>query len=113
MLHFFQVRKVFRITLYVLLCTLLLSLGDGPFIDEIIGEAHQEQARMIDHTGQQKHADTGSYAGVYQTLLNFLGTDAITPFVPRPPDNRLLSFERKPLVSRTVSSPERPPRRLA
>lgn len=68
---------------------------------------------MTDHTAQQKHADTGSYAGVYQTLLNFLGTDAITPHVPLPPDNRPLSFERKPLVSRTVSPPERPPRPLA
>lgn len=75
--------KIFRLAAYVVLFTLVLSLGDWPFVDEIFAQsAQQSQSMSVDEVAFQEigksfepqHSASADRpaASIYQSLTNLV-----------------------------------------
>ena len=102
--------KLVRVTLYVLLCALLLSLGDGPFLDEILVEESQQQQFVADGSNEVASTSQASCMSVYHTMLNFIGGEGTPSVVAAPARCTEISVGWEAFASRTVAPPDKPPR---
>lgn len=109
-----RVTKLFRLTVYVLLCALLVSLGDGPFVDEIIAEkGEQNQQQLIANaSSDQSTVATASCLCVYQTLLNFVGGGHNLAIETSTARHSQIPIARTTFASRFVAPLDKPPRTL-
>ena len=109
----FCVSKFVRLTLYVLLCALFLSLGDGPFLDEILVEETQQQQFIADGSNDLSTNAPASCMSVYHTMLNFLRGEDRPSFAAAPAHRSQISFARRAFASLVVAPLDKPPRSLA
>lgn len=103
--------KLVRFTLYVLLLALFVSLGDGPFLDEIMAEESQQQQQVAAAaSGEQSPTAPASCMSVYHTLLNFLETEPAPLFCSVTAHHGQISFAPQVFASRFIAPLDKPPR---
>ena len=109
--------KLFRTAAYFVLTTFVLSLGDWPFMDEILAEQAQiqQEAFAAAQTGGTsssvaKNAGTSHAAGsLYQSLVNFI--DMPRHVIPNTVEQRTASYlpETPRFISAMLDPFQRPP----
>jgi hypothetical protein len=99
-----------RFVLYVLLLALLTSLGDGPFVDEVIAaETQQEQA--LSPQGVRDDAARGSSVVlVYATLMNACGLGSHPANCPVAVHHGVPRYAAPLYASPPPALPQHPPR---
>lgn len=109
--------KFFRLSAYVVLLTFILSLGDWPFVDELLADAVSQQqdttlVRAADAGQPATKSSTANHsaAGLYQALSNFIDM----PVHRLPPDVAIcavhVAIDLPPYFSADLPLLERPPR---
>lgn len=110
-------RKLFRIAAYLVLITFVLSVGDWPFVDEILAEQVQIQQEALAAVQADvasstiaKNPGTSHAAGsLYQSLVNFI--DMPRHGIPTMVAQRTAGYlpDSSRFISATVDPFERPP----
>lgn len=98
--------------IWALLVALILALGDGPFLDEVMAEdTPSNQVQVTPHSANESHS--GSAMGglvTYLTLLSAAGPVRYDASVVGPVHHPVPPFLTGPDSTRVVSPAERPPR---
>lgn len=105
--------KLVRLTLYVLLCALFVSLGDGPFLDEVLAEQSQQQQIVADSSTGSSDAVPASRVQIYHTLMNFVGAGESPSFTSTPVRFDEIPFVHHALTFQFVAPLDKPPRSFA
>lgn len=109
--------RFFRVTLYVLLVTLVLNLSDWPFVDEIFVEqgysektSHDDVAQTVATSVQKSKNDTDHFSGsIYQSLTNLVDMPFHSMRVPTLADDASYASFSQAFLSATPVRFQRPP----
>ncbi|MBC3879696.1 hypothetical protein H8K38_17955 [Undibacterium sp. FT79W] len=111
--------KIFRIANYVLLLSFILSIGDWPFVDEILEEQAALQSMISTLDTAQADAESTrlkqeslvshSSGSIYQSLTNFVDMPRHNLVVAVASERTAYFAEEPSFVSVTAIPAERPP----
>lgn len=110
--------KVFRLAAYLVLLTLVLNLGDWPFVDEIFAEEAQHQ--MVSDpdgtyaSGQTVNTDksasiTHCTGSIYLSLTNLVDMPSHVFSMAKLPEQTIFSADADTFTSRIPGPLDRPP----
>lgn len=103
-------RRHLRLIIYALLLALCCSLGDGPFVDEVIADEQQDQQVQVVQAPQSGTSQQGSLVLVYATLMHAAISDPASVPAWRTVAQRLPAFRSRAYSPPQLSPPDRPPR---
>lgn len=114
--------KIFRLAAYVVLFTLVLSLGDWPFVDEIFAENMPQQSQSVSSdevifqengkSFQPQHSASADRpaASIYQSLTNLVDMPSHYLVLPIDYDSPTYPATEQTFVSAMPHLLERPPK---
>lgn len=103
-------RRHLRLIIYALLLALCCSLGDGPFVDEVIADEQQDQQLQAVQAPPSDTAQQGALVLVYATLMHAAVGDPAPAPAWRTVAQGLPAFRSRAYSPPQLSPPDRPPR---
>lgn len=99
-----------RLTIYVLLLALFCSLGDGPFVDEVMADEHPDQAVQVVQADRADSSSQDSLLIVYATLMNVAFNEQNALPAARKTSQRVPTYRASRYSPPKLSPPDKPPR---
>lgn len=109
-MHNPAVGRYLRLTIYVLLLALFCSLGDGPFVDEVMADEHSDQTVQVVQADGADSSRHDSLLIVYATLMNAAYNEQSTMPAARKTSQRVPTYRAAHYSPPKPSSPDKPPR---